>query len=227
MDEPVTTTTSGGVPVTNFPVPESLGTGTFAVTNAGQPLDVLITGQPLNVLIQGTLPVVFNVAGTVTATIGDVELIDTTGNFGTIPAAGLSKAAFTPALVVQHIDDSGTPLRESTQASIELNAYAAVAYLAEIAANQGTESSQALAAIADNQRVFAQSAKAGDVIISAFDGVAGYGRIVGCVQIVLRVHVLGFAYGPCSADAFRRKNGKLKRTLQNAVRGCFARLPLG
>jgi len=81
--------------------------GTVAVRNAGPPITVFISGGT------STAEVIFT--GTINTDIGQVELEDASGNRAVIPAAQDGKTGATKALVVQHVDETGTPLRQGTQ----------------------------------------------------------------------------------------------------------------
>lgn len=128
---------------------------------------------PVQVFVQGgTIGATFSFIGSVTTDIGNVKIEDADDNYAVIPDASVAKDGNTNALVVQHIDDTGTPLRESTQvaisvsgsnsndllANIDLNTLAATTYLAEIANTQGTQSTALLATIANQQGTLATSA---------------------------------------------------------------------
>lgn len=159
-----------GIPVTPVYDPAvvataTITTGTVAATGIG--------GGPLQVFVQGgTIGASFSFIGSVTTDIGNVKIEDADDNYAVIPPAQDVKTNATKALVVQHIDDTGTPLRESTQvairvsgsntnetlANIDLNTMAAATYLAEIANTQGTQSTATLLTIANQQGTLATSA---------------------------------------------------------------------
>jgi hypothetical protein len=159
-----------GIPVTPVYDPATVATatianGTIAATGIG--------GGPLQVFVQGgTIGASFSFIGSVTTDIGNVKIEDADDNYAVIPPAQDAKTGATKALVVQHIDDTGTPLRESTQvairvsgsntnetlANIDLNTMAATVYLAEIANMQGTQSTATLLTIANQQGTLATSA---------------------------------------------------------------------
>jgi hypothetical protein len=155
-----------GAPV----IAEVVVEGTTVTTFAG-PQPVIVMG--------GTVQTSVSFTGSVSTDIGSVEINDASGNFAVIPSAASAKPSSTKALVVQHIDDSGTPVREATQTSIlaavtalgatasaTLNAQgtqstsssataagqaAGNATLTAILNNQGTQSTAPLTAIAANQ----------------------------------------------------------------------------
>jgi len=159
-----------GVPVTYVTDPPvaagMIQGGTIAVHGyAGQ--------YPVQVVVQGgTIETTISFSGSVHTDLGDFRLEDQNNNYAVIPDASVAKDGNTNALVVQHIDDTGTPLRESTQvavlvsgsntndllANIDLNTMAATTYLAEIANTQGTQSTALLQTVVNQQGTLATSA---------------------------------------------------------------------
>jgi hypothetical protein len=176
-----------GVPVTEI---VDRGAITESVVQGGTVATTGLGGGPVMAyIVGGTIGASFSFIGSVTTDIGNVKIEDADDNYGTIPAASLPKIPSTNALVVQHIDDTGTPLREYTQvairvngsnanetlANIDLNTMASATYLAEIATYQGTQSTAGLVTIANNQGTQATSAlqAAGQALAAALYNAQG------------------------------------------------------
>lgn len=126
-----------GVSVTYVRDPAVAGAGSTTITGGTVAVDS--TGIPLRVFVTGgtsTAEVIFT--GTINTDIGQVEIEDASGNKAVTPSAQDAKTGATKALVVQHIDDTGTPLREATQTDIR-------SALSAVLNAQGTQSTGALA----------------------------------------------------------------------------------
>ena len=73
-------------------------------------MEVFVTG--------GTVQTDIYFTGSITTDIGNVKIEDKNDNYAVVPPANTVKTGATCALVVQPVDETGTPLRESTQAAI-------------------------------------------------------------------------------------------------------------
>jgi len=145
-------------------VGEIVTLGTTVVQFSGvQP--VFVTG--------GTIQADISFTGSYDVDIGDVKLEDANGNYAVMPPASDAKTGATNALVVQAVDDTGTPLRQATQDAIlnnqgtqatAANQAAGNSLLTVIMNNQGTQATAEAAEIAafsvmmNNQGTLATSA---------------------------------------------------------------------
>lgn len=90
------------------------GAGTVAV-NPSSP-----DGMPVYI-VGGTSTANVTFTGTINTDIGSVKLKDFENNEAVIPHAGDGKSSSTHALVVQHVDPSGSPLYQATQVVVMNN----------------------------------------------------------------------------------------------------------
>lgn len=70
--------------------------------------------QPV-IVMGGTIQTDISFTGSVTTYMDAISLKDADGNLAVMPAADSPKTGATSALVVQHVDETGTPLRQATQ----------------------------------------------------------------------------------------------------------------
>ena len=124
---------ANGAPV----VAEVVAQGTTVVEFSGvQP--VFVTG--------GTIQTTIGFSGSISTDIGNVKIEDADENYAVMPPASTAKTGATKALVVQHVDETGTPLREATQASMLAAALTANSTSSLVLNTQGTLASSALQA---------------------------------------------------------------------------------
>jgi hypothetical protein len=125
-------------------VAEVVALGTTVVQFA-TPQQVYVTGGTLATNVQFT--------GSISTDIGNVKIEDQNGNYAEMPAASDAKTGANKALLVQHVDETGTPLRQSTQVSIMQNQgtlatsalqATGIALASVILNNQGTQATAAL-----------------------------------------------------------------------------------
>lgn len=113
--------------------------GTMAVRNDGSALTVVVAG--------GTVNTTVSFSGTINANIGDVQIRDVSNNFAVMPTAATAKDGTIKALVVQHIDPTGTPLYQSTQVAV-MNAQGTLARQDTLSALLNAQGSQSTASLA-------------------------------------------------------------------------------
>ncbi len=116
-------------------------------------------GDPIPVAFTGTTPITVTLAGSISVDVGKVIIHDALNREAVVPTAASAKTTATNALVVQHIDDAGVPLRESTQVAIwnnqGTNATSAlqVTELAALTAILNTQGTQATTGLATDAKL--------------------------------------------------------------------------